>query len=91
MSRVAITLHPSFKKFYKKRIFPNKNLVKRFEKRIDLFREDPNSPILKDHPLKGDKEGMRSFSIAGVIRVIYYYMSDNEVLFLDVGSHNQVH
>lgn len=60
-----------FKSNYKKRVQPFKSLDKKFEDRYDLFVVNPNSPLLKNHPLKGDKLGLKSFSVTGDIRVIY--------------------
>ena len=80
----------SFKKAYAKRIRQNKNLVKRFDQRYDLFVDDPSDEMLKDHQLSGRLEGHRAFSITGDIRVIYY-IYDNIAYFIDVGSHNQVY
>ena len=45
---------------------------------------------LYDHALTGKLAGKRAFSIAGDIRVIYVELED-AIVFLDVGSHNQVY
>ena len=59
--------------------------------RIKLFVENQNNPIIKDHQLTGAKKDYRSFWITGDIRIIYYQISKNEVLFVDIGTHNQVY
>lgn len=79
-----------FKSNYKKRILPFKNLDKKFEERYDLFIINPNSPLLKSHPLKGTEKGYYAFSVTGDIRVIYY-IKDNIAYFVDIGTHNQVY
>jgi len=58
-----------FKKAYRKRIQQNESLVKRFEQRYDLFENDRQDPILKDHELSGKLQGYRAFSITGNVRV----------------------
>jgi len=79
-----------FKKTYQKRIQSNKNLVRRFEKRYDLFESDPTNLILKDHELAGKLQGHRAFSVTGDIRVVYYIFEDI-CYFIDIGTHNQVY
>lgn len=59
-----------FVKAYKKRIEPNTKLVSRFEERYDLFEENPDNPVLKNHLLSGKLQGHRAFSITGDIRVV---------------------
>lgn len=88
---MKIRLHPRFKKAYKNRIKPNKKLITQMEERINRFKNNPRDPILKNHPLKGQKEALRAFSITGDIRVIYQPISEGEVIFIDIGSHNQVY
>ena len=79
-----------FKKHFKQRIKPKENLYKKFTERLTLFRVYRNDPILLDHPLKGKKQPLRSFSITGDIRVIYF-IKDSDAYFVDIGSHNQVY
>ena len=85
-----IYLTKDFKKAYKTRIQSNKNLVKRFEERYDLFEKNPDDPILKDHTLGGKLKGHRAFSITGDIRVVYY-KHKGITYFIDIGTHNQVY
>lgn len=88
---MIIREHPIFNKSFKKRIANNSKLVKKTKERIRLFLEDPDNPILKDHQLAGDKKDHRAFWITGNIRIIYYPISRNEVIFIDIGTHNQVY
>lgn len=46
--------------------------------------------LLNDHSLKGSKDGHRSFSITGDVRVIYRE-TESAYIFKDVGTHNQVY
>jgi addiction module RelE/StbE family toxin len=85
-----VFLSKKFRKNYKKRIYPYQSKVSKFKQRLNLFIDNQNNPILRDHALKGEKNTFRSFSIAGDIRVIYYIKVDTCV-FLDIGSHNQVY
>lgn len=85
-----IEFSKQFVKHYRKRIKQNKNLQKRFAKRLRLFKKDRQNPILRDHKLKGSKIGLRAFSITGDHRVVYKEFG-NYILFLDIGTHNQVY
>ncbi len=87
---MRIYFNKDFKKAYKKRILPHKNLVKRFDERYNLFEQNPSVTILKDHALAGKLQGYRSFSITGDIRVVYYIFKDT-AYFTDIGTHNQVY
>lgn len=88
---MKIRLHRLFEKSYKSRIADTHRLVLQTEERIALFKADPKNYILKDHRLTGTKRGLRAFSIAGDIRIVYLPVSDMEVIFIDIGSHNQVY
>lgn len=88
---MQIRFHAHFEKAYKNRVALNKKLVSQTEKRIALFEFNPKNPILKDHALSGTKKGLRAFSITGDIRVVYLPISENEVVFIDIGTHNQVY
>jgi len=80
----------AFIKNFKKRFAHQPEIKKRFFERVKLFSVDPTNPILKDHPLKGRKIGLRSFSVTGDIRVVYYIKKE-AIFFLDIGTHNQVY
>ncbi len=82
--------HARFIKHYQKRIAGVKFLRERTDERIALFVQDPQDPLLKDHPLKGAKAGLRAFSVTGDYRVVYEWRG-NVVIFIDVGTHNQVY
>lgn len=88
---MKIYLDSTYIKHYKKRISPNRNLNNKAIERIKLFQVDPRHSLLKDHSLTGSHSGHRGFWITGNIRVIYERVGDDEVLFLDIGTHNQVY
>lgn len=88
---MKIELHPDFKKSYKKRISNNPKLVFKTDQRINLFQENSDEPILRDHQLKGSKNNLRAFFITGDIRIVYMKISEGHVILLDIGTHNQVY
>lgn len=79
-----------FKKNYKNRIKPFKNLDSRFVQRYKLFILNNQNPVLNNHALTGDLKGFRAFSITGDIRVVYF-LKDDTAFFVDIGTHNQVY
>lgn len=88
---MKINFHPQFKKSYQKRIINNPKLRAKVIERINIFQQDPQNPLLKNHSLVGTHFGHRAFWVTGDIRIIYEQISDSETLFLDIGSHNQVY
>lgn len=88
---IEIHFHKKFQKNYFRRIKYNKNLDRIFHEKVDLFTMDPNCKILNNHYLIGGMKGLYSFSITGDVRIIYRWIDENIVLFLDIGSHNQVY
>lgn len=88
---MKILYQNSFKKSYKKRFFHNKKLTKVISSRIEQFSIDPNDLQLKTHILLGSKKGLRSFSVTGDIRIIFYYDQNDNAILVDIGTHNQVY
>ena len=87
---MKIVYHQTFRKHFKKRIAPHKNLTSRFYQRLNLLLKDSNHSSLKRHQLKGKKRYYWSFSVTGDIRVIYRI--ERKTLFLyDIGTHSQVY
>lgn len=85
---MEIVFSSQFKKRFEK--IPAK-VQNQFEKRIELFLENPNHPSLKVHPLKGNLLGFRAFSISGDYRVIFKILDKNTIKLNDIGTHNQVY
>ncbi len=88
---MIVKFHSHFKKSYQKRIKGNKSLEKKFKQRLSLFTKNPQNIILKNHKLTGSLHDYLSFSITGDIRVVYFQLNINTVVFYDIGSHNQVY
>jgi len=88
---IDIDFHKRFQKHYLKRIKCNKNLDILFHKRVELFAVDINNKLLNNHRLIGQMKELYSFSVTGDIRIVYQWIDNEKVLFLDIGSHNQVY
>ncbi len=84
-----INFHKSFQKSYRK-------LDSKIQKKVDIaihkFRTNPSDKTLRNHPLTGNLQGKRVFSVTGNVRVVFEEY-DNYVLvvMLDVGNHPQVY
>lgn len=88
---MRVILAASFLKSYKKRIAWNTKLDGQMARRVSLFQVNHSNPILHDHPLQGNKLGLRAFSVTGDVRIVYHCISDDEAEFLDIGTHAQVY
>ena len=85
---MRIIFHANFKKQYQK-LRPS--VQKKFKERRDLFLENEFHPILNNHPLRGKYEGYRSIGIAGDMRVIFRFITDDIAYFVAIGSYSQLY
>jgi len=82
---------PGFKRIYKKKVKNNSELKKKFWDAIKLFIEDPFNPQLRTHKLTGKLSGLWAFSVSYDCRVIFKFIKGDEVLLIDIGSHDEVY
>lgn len=85
-----IKFSSSFKKSYEKRIKPNAILLKKCEEKLNIFIDNPYDPRLKTHKLSGKLENILSFSFDYDCRIIFYF-EENEIILIDIGSHDEVY
>lgn len=52
-----------------------------------MFLADPFNPQLRTHKLRGKFGDRWAFSVNYSVRVIFRFMTDDKVIFLDVGTH----
>ena len=64
------------------------SLQDEIDDKISLFKEDSSHPFLKTHKLHGYLRGKWSFSVNYKYRIIFEYLSKDEVKLLAVGSHS---
>ncbi len=85
-------MHVEFsRKFRKSFLKLPKNVQKKFEDRVALFMENPRTPLLKVHPLKGLMAGYFSFRVTGDYRVVFRFLDKKSVKLLDIGKHSKVY
>lgn len=80
-----------FKKAYKKCIQDDPKLRELFWDAIETFAADPYHPALKTHPLKDRLEGKWAFSVDYDCRVVFHFVSETEIVLLNIGTHLQVY
>ncbi len=78
-----------FVKMYKKLSLIQQEIV---DNAILRFREDPFQPSLRNHALKGKLAGLRSIKAGYDLRLVYEEKNGYVVVvFLELGSHDQVY
>jgi addiction module RelE/StbE family toxin len=81
-----------FKKHFKKRIQNNPALLPLFKSSVEKFLEDPFTPALDTHPLKGKLRGYWAFTVAFDCRVVFFFEDNNQIaVFHDIGKHDEVY
>ena len=85
---MRLLTHKQFDKAYSK--LPDKVKAK-FKQRRNLFLENEYHILLENHPLTGDYVGFRSINITGDFRVIYYKLSRDTAVFVNIGTHSQLY
>ena len=81
---MRITVSPRFEKSYKS--LP-KRIKEKAKEQEFLFRKNPLDPRLKTHRLTGQEKEAWAFSINYSYRIKFIFLTEDEALFLDVGTH----
>ncbi|MEK7553913.1 MAG: type II toxin-antitoxin system mRNA interferase toxin, RelE/StbE family [Patescibacteria group bacterium] len=76
------------RKFLKNASRLPKKLIALAEEKESLFRNEPHHPSLRTHQLHGKERGTSAFWINYHYRIKFIFLSDNHVLFLDIGPHD---
>lgn len=81
--------HKNFRKGFEK-LRPGEK--KRVNEALHLFALNPYNPRLRNHALRGKMKDKRAIWAGGDLRLIFReYEKYTMVLFLSVGSHNQIY
>jgi len=65
-----------------------KRVIKKAEIREKIFRENPFDPRLGTHKLLGRYKDCWAFDIDYTYRIKFIFIDGDEVLFLDIGTHD---
>lgn len=79
-----IKVSPLFEKHYKK--LP-KEIKKKAKEKEKIFRNNTSDPRLRIHKLHGKEKEVWAFWIDYRYRIKFVFLNEEEVLFLDIGSH----
>ena len=63
----------------------------RCDERIALFISEPFNPLLYNHQLNGKYHGYRSIRIGGDLFAVYKNINEENVVFVRVGTHHEIH
>ncbi len=88
---MKVSFSSSFKRAFKKRIKGNSVLEAKFWKKLSRFTADPFERSLKTHKLSGKLEELWSFSVDYDLRVLFYFVDEENAIFVDIGSHDEVY
>lgn len=91
MNQIKVSFSSSFQRSLKFILKKNPQKRKIFESKLNLFLDDPYHPNLGTHKLKGKLNGYLSFSIEYDLRVIFYFQTESEIVFVNIGSHDEVY
>jgi len=65
-----------------------KELIDEVFERIELLKNDENHKILKVHKLHGKLSSCFSFSVNYNTRIVFEYLTKNEIILLFIGGHD---
>lgn len=89
---IKVVWNEEFKRSYKRKIKGNQRLRKKFWTAMKIFEENLFASRLRTHKLSGKLKGLWAFSIDYENRVIFKFLKNkNEVLLIDIGTHNEVY
>lgn len=78
----------NFKKSFKKK---DKFIQKKTRERIRLLRKDPFNIVLNNHKLHREYDGCNSINITGNFRAVFKHLNENNIVFLDIGTHPELY
>ncbi len=58
---------------------------------MKLFSSNPFSKQLRTHKLAGTLKGLWAFRVDYDTRIIFSFITDDEILLIDIGSHDEVY
>ena len=88
---ITVSYSKRFIRLFKKKISSKRNIEDIFFQKVEVFVHNPFHSSLKTHKLSGYLEGYWSFSVEYDLRIIFYFNSDNNAVFADIGTHDEVY
>ena len=76
------------RKFLKKQ----PQIIRQYEKTLELLELNPHHPSLRLHGLQGQLTGLSSVSINRSYRIVLeFVIHDSDIILVDIGSHDHVY
>lgn len=88
---MKVTYSSSFKRAFKKRVKGRIESENKFWSCIGIFIRNPFDKRLKTHKLSGKLKDLWSFTVEYDLRVIFFFTKDRNVVFIDIGNHDEVY
>ena len=88
---ITISFSKAFERAYKKLVKRKPEKAILILDKILLFQSNPQHPSLSTHKLTGSLSGILAFKVEYDLRIIFVWLSDTEVLFQDIGTHDEVY
>lgn len=89
--RIEIVWDEPFLRNFRKWIKKHPDLKAKFEEKLTLFTEQPFHASLKTHSLTGNLKEYWALSITYEYRLVFKFLSENKVLLVDIGTHDEVY
>jgi proteic killer suppression protein len=87
-----ITYTDAYNKKASKFLKKHTNLIDKYQKTVTLLENNPHHPSLRLHKLEGSLKECHSVSINLSYRiVVYFLLTDNEIVPIDIGDHDTVY
>ena len=85
----AIRFDTAFEKHWLKYLRKlNEKEKEQLRERLNIFKEDIFDKRLKTHHLKGNLKEYYAFSISYSDRIVFKLLDNEEILFIEIGSHD---
>jgi len=92
MTKYKIWFSASYLKKSKQFKRSHPELLKRYEKTLQLLELNPFHPSLRLHRLKGELKNLHSVSINLQYRItLHFVIKDGLIIPIDIGTHNDVY
>ncbi|HEY9582868.1 MAG TPA: type II toxin-antitoxin system mRNA interferase toxin, RelE/StbE family [Candidatus Paceibacterota bacterium] len=85
---MRILVHPRFNKKFRKL---ETALQDKAEERESIFIVDPFDTRLETHKLHGKEKQYWAYSINNKYRIKFSFLENGDVLYLDIGTHDEVY
>ncbi|MEI7585783.1 hypothetical protein [Runella sp.] len=88
---IQVDFEPSLERALKKLIRQKRLTEDSFWERLELFIQNPYTPVLQTHKLSGKLKGLLAFSLGYDLRVVFYFSETDKAVLIDIGTHDEVY